>query len=342
MRDRIQEGMLEPLGVSAVEEKVYLFLLTRSRASSAEIVEGTGLTAAKVRSAVALLESKALISRGDGRSPRFLPSPPSVTLQGLVYRRLEEIEEAKAEAEAVMATLYATSVRSAADFVEVITGEDAVRQRTLQMLLSAESEVFELSRPPYPMSTEEVERANLAKGIRYRYIYSNSSLAFPGKLEEVLIDIEAGEQARVLPDIPLKLSIVDRKVARMFLSTDEPDIETGILTVSASSIVDALVELFESLWARAVPLSDASISPPAHAENDDTPADADRNLLTLLAAGLTDEAVARHLGITTRSLRRRMRKLMDQLDARSRFQAGLQAAWRGWAPNVNQEPGSDS
>jgi len=329
---RMREGMLEPLGVSPAEEKIYLYLLSRPRSTQGEIIEGTGLATTKARSAIALLESKAIISRGGGSTARFLPSPPGVTLEGLVYRRHREIEEAKAEAEGVMGRLHATATHSAADLVEVITGQDAVRQRTLQMLLGAEHEVLELSRPPYLMSTEEVEHANLRKGIRYRYIYAQSALDAPGKLDEILAAIAAGEEAKVLPDVPLKLSIVDRKIARMFLSSDEPDVETGVLTVRASPIIEALVVLFESLWERAVPLSDASMSPPALAGNDDSPADADRKLLALLAAGLTDEAIARHLGITTRSLRRRMRKLMDQLDARSRFQAGLQAAWRGWAP----------
>jgi DNA-binding NarL/FixJ family response regulator len=62
------------------------------------------------------------------------------------------------------------------------------------------------------------------------------------------------------------------------------------------------------------------------------PSDTDRKLLALLAAGLKDEAIARHLQITTRSLRRRMGKIMDLLNARSRFQAGVQAAARGWIP----------
>jgi sugar-specific transcriptional regulator TrmB len=332
MSHHTYEGMLEPLGLSAGEERIYLFLLAHPRASYSEIAEGTGLALPKVRTSVAQLESKAVVSRGIGRSPRFVPSPPGVTLQGLVYRRLGEIEEARAEAEAVMAKLYAATIRSAADLVEVVTGEDAVRQRTLQMLLGAEHEVLELSRPPYPMSTEEVERTNLAKGIRYRYIYASSTLEVPGKLEEILIDIEAGEEAKLLPEVPLKLSIVDRKIARMFLSTDEPDIETGILTVRASPIVDALVVLFESLWERAVPLSLSSTSdreiPVAAPEG--TPTPADRELLTFLAAGLKDEVIARHMQITTRSLRRRMVRLMALLNARSRFQAGVQAAARGW------------
>ena len=331
MIDRIQEGMLEPLGVSSTEEKVYLFLLARPRSSYQDILEETGLSATKARAAVSGLESKAIISRTVGKAPRFVPSPPSVTLEGLVYRRRGEIERAKAEAEEVMSQLYATATRSAAELVEVITGEDAVRQRTIQLLLDAEHEVLELSRPPYPMSTEEVEHANLAKGIRYRYIYALSSLDIPGKLEEVLADIEAGEEAKVLPDVPLKLSIVDRKIARMFLNTDEPDIETGVLTVRASPIIDALVELFESLWQRAVPLSSALKGETSLAD-EEGPSEIDRKLLTLLAGGLKDEAIARHLQITTRSLRRRMVRLMDRLNARSRFQAGVQAAARGWIP----------
>lgn len=332
MRDRIQEGMLEPLGISGSEEKIYLFLLAHPHASQREIVEGTGLSRAQARAAIALLESKAVITRDVGRSPRFVPSPPAVTLQGLAYRRVGEIEQAKAEAEAIMGALYVSAPRSAADLVEVITGEDAVRQTTLQMLLAAEHEVLGLSRSPYPMSTEDVERASLAKGVRYRYIYSMSTLEIPGKLDEILTDIAAGEEARVLPEVPLKLSIIDRKVARMFLSTDDPDIETGILTVRASPIIDALVVLFESLWKDAVPLSSTVVgnaSMPTHSES---PSEADRKLLALLAAGLKDEAIARHMHITTRSLRRRMTKLMDALNARSRFQAGVQAGARGWIP----------
>ena len=322
--------MLEAFGVSPPEEKVYLFLLSQPRSSQRDIVEGTDLSPAKARAAITTLETKGMVSRGTGKPPRFVPSPPNVALQGLVYRRLGEIEDARSEAEAVMDRLYATTTRSAAELAEVITGEDPVHERTVQMLLGAEEEVLELSRPPYLMSTEEMEHVNLSKGVRYRYVYAASALEVPGKLEEILADVELGEQARILPDVPLKLSIVDRKVARMFLSTDEPDVETGILIVRASPIIDALLVLFDSLWRRATPLGAALAGESSPSEEDEGPSESDRILLTLLASGVKDETIARHLGITTRSLRRRMTRVMDLLDARSRFQAGLQASRRGW------------
>ncbi|MGD0557044.1 MAG: hypothetical protein ABSA93_18950 [Streptosporangiaceae bacterium] len=46
--------------------------------------------------------------------------------------------------------------------------------------------------------------------------------------------------------------------------------------------------------------------------------------------GLTDAAIARHLGAHLRTVQRRVRGLLDRLGAATRFQAGLQAVRRGW------------
>ncbi|MBL7623061.1 helix-turn-helix domain-containing protein [Frankia sp. AgB1.8] len=53
-------------------------------------------------------------------------------------------------------------------------------------------------------------------------------------------------------------------------------------------------------------------------------------LLALLADGLKDEAVARALGVSVRTVRRMVAELMHRLDARSRFQAALLAQRKGW------------
>lgn len=53
--------------------------------------------------------------------------------------------------------------------------------------------------------------------------------------------------------------------------------------------------------------------------------DTDRTVLRALAAGHTDEAASRRLGVSLRTYRRRVAALMTALDAWSRFQAGLRA-----------------
>jgi len=53
-------------------------------------------------------------------------------------------------------------------------------------------------------------------------------------------------------------------------------------------------------------------------------------MLTLIGAGLKDEVIARQLGMSARTLRRRSQDLMAELGAANRFQAGAEAARRGW------------
>jgi len=45
---------------------------------------------------------------------------------------------------------------------------------------------------------------------------------------------------------------------------------------------------------------------------------------------VTDEAAARRLGVSLRTVRRWASHLADRLGARSRFQAGVRARERGW------------
>ncbi|WP_431961592.1 hypothetical protein [Actinacidiphila sp. bgisy160] len=57
---------------------------------------------------------------------------------------------------------------------------------------------------------------------------------------------------------------------------------------------------------------------------------AERTLLTLPASGLTDTAIARTRGWSTRTTQRRIHRLTTELGAATRFQTGLAAARRGW------------
>ena len=55
-----------------------------------------------------------------------------------------------------------------------------------------------------------------------------------------------------------------------------------------------------------------------------------RFLLRQLASGAQDEQIARTLGISLRTVRRRVADLLIELGVDSRFQAGVEAVRRGW------------
>ena len=55
----------------------------------------------------------------------------------------------------------------------------------------------------------------------------------------------------------------------------------------------------------------------------------EEQVMSQLALGHTDEVAATRLGMSRRTLRRRVHEAMEKLGARSRFQAGLRyAEWR--------------
>ncbi|MBZ5735679.1 LuxR C-terminal-related transcriptional regulator [Nocardioides sp. TRM66260-LWL] len=53
-------------------------------------------------------------------------------------------------------------------------------------------------------------------------------------------------------------------------------------------------------------------------------------ILEQLAVGAQDDQIARLLGVSLRTVRRRVADVMAELGAESRFQAGVEAVRRGW------------
>jgi len=77
-------------------------------------------------------------------------------------------------------------------------------------------------------------------------------------------------------------------------------------------------------WAAASPWG-----PPAVPSEPDLTAQ-QREVVRLLAEGLTDEGISRRIGVSLRTVRRIASELMVRLTARSRFEAGVKAAQSGW------------
>ncbi|WP_260192025.1 response regulator transcription factor [Actinophytocola gossypii] len=82
----------------------------------------------------------------------------------------------------------------------------------------------------------------------------------------------------------------------------------------------SLNEFTDLLWERATPVPSAVASLP-------TPRS--ETILRLLAESLTDEAVARKLGVSVRTVRKDVATTMSDMSAHSRFQAGVYPARLG-------------
>ncbi|SPT58557.1 LuxR C-terminal-related transcriptional regulator [Actinomadura madurae] len=298
--------LLEGLGVTAAEETAYRGLLREGPSTLAGLAARLGTSAAAVRRLLPRLEELGLVTRLAGRPLRLLATPPHVAVEALVASRQEEI----ARTRAAIGPLLAEAAPHPEELVEVVSGRAAVARRYLQLLQGAREELIVLVHPPFAtdvtVSSEEQERT-MRRGIRVRGIYGPEAFGEPGALDRVRRAVASGEQAR-LGAVPIKLAIADGRTAMLPLTSEHASSVDSSLIVHPSALLDALVSLFEALWRGALPLP-----------GEDAPDDA---VLTLLAAGLTDDAIARRLSISTRTVQRRVRDLCDRLGARTRFQAG--------------------
>jgi sugar-specific transcriptional regulator TrmB/AraC-like DNA-binding protein len=338
----MDERVFRHLGVTASEESVYTALLEHPGSTLSEISTPGGLSRRRAQTALRGLEQQGLVSRSPGHPPRYLPAPPTVAVEALIADRHQELQQARLAAARLEERARRLTDRHAdgGELVEVVTGAEAVARRYNQLEQAAREEVLIFDRPPYYTTSQidavnETERSSLARGVVWRAVYSQDSLLLPGGPEHARRMIGLGEQARMFAQLPLKLEIVDRRVAVVPLDLRDPGRGGGTLIVRTSSLLDALHVLFEFIWDRAVPLRLNGGTDPVVAIADGAGrADADQ-LLAMLAAGLKDETIARQLGISLRTLERRMRDLFDGLDAQTRFQAGWQAARRQLsAPNA--------
>ena len=167
----------------------------------------------------------------------------------------------------------------------------------------------------------------LDRGIRYDVIYGAHVLQDANALHLVQACIEAGEQARVFPHVPLNITIVD---GRWALVGARAEVRRGpefvAMVVHDSPLLGGLARIFEALWRIAVPitggteLNDVNAGPSLDA----------KRLLTYLSAGLTDESIAREFGVSERTIARRIGRLQEALGAQTRFQLGVQASRQGW------------
>ncbi|GGW69686.1 hypothetical protein GCM10010503_53770 [Streptomyces lucensis JCM 4490] len=131
----------------------------------------------------------------------------------------------------------------------------------------------------------------------------------------------AGAHLRIASIVPFRFILVDRVQALVPALHSRSG--NAMMVLRGEAVTALLVKVFEMCWASAAPLEAAGdgAEPGLGSQQ--------RWMLRLMATGRKDEAIARELGVSVRTLRRMMADLMVRLGVESRFQAGLTAARMG-------------
>ena len=321
--------MLTALGLSPEDERRYQQVLPLSGGRLADVAKVLGTTTKGVPEHLGPLLERGLATLRDGQVD-VLPLP------ALVAHLIEEEAESAArsrsrlhELSQAIPFLVASSFQPGSGQMQdlgALDGELSAGGNALVLL----TDLIETSRGdllwwrpdawrmPRESAISVVVGRAVASGRRSRAIYPLRALH---EAPEVLqARARQGEQVRVIDEMPTRMLVIRGTHAVLpepLGFADEPR-----LLVRQPALVGALTLLFEAYWDQASPVPDLDVRRPR--------VDLRGSLLRQLAAGVKDEQIARTLGLSLRTVRRRVAELLIELGVDTRFQAGVEAVRRGW------------
>jgi len=327
--------MLDVLGLEPDDESVYRALVKRPTSTATLLSDLLAVPRAHVDKALSrLVDCGLVIGTADGR---FTAAPPAVAVGALITQRRDGLRMAE-QALVTLAEEHRAAMtgNSIDDLVEVVTGRDAIRHRFLQVQQAARTQVRTFITAPFlavPPDENTAEPMAIGRGVHFRAVLDRAVLAEPGIIADAVDSLRNGVLLRVADRLPMKLVLADADLGLVPLAVT-PAGEPGAVLLHRSGLLDALDALFETVWrtARPLELSDAGTEADTTVEvGAEGPTDLDRRILALLLAGLTDQTAAAQLGVSPRTLHRRLRHLMDMAGVRTRLQLGGHAVRHGWA-----------
>lgn len=351
--------MSDVLGLDRQMHEAYRVLIEERECSAADVADRLGVTRSFAEQTLQRLAAAGLIAPANGSaaadqatdsaSPTVVAIDPRQSLGPLLARKQAQLaaqqqELARAhDAVAALAAAYCTRDQDEAEErpvrQDLTKGIIAVRSRVEELLSSATNNVIcvlgEGTRTlTLDVRTDLIQRT-LDRGVTIKVLCARRLAADPEALAHARWLISSGGHVRTAAIMPPSMLVIDGAVA---LVPADGQAATA-LVVRNRALAGSLHTLFDHVWghsraATAPVVPEATVTPIPDGQREPTRVELD--LLRLLGKGMTDASAARHLGVSLRTVRRMMAELMGRLEARSRFEAGICAAERGWVGTARQ------
>jgi DNA-binding CsgD family transcriptional regulator len=170
---------------------------------------------------------------------------------------------------------------------------------------------------------------NLKHNVRMRVVHQTSVLKHPPMVTYLTELAGMGCRVRLRDNLPFRLLLIDGTSAVCAVPT------SGSFLLKGERVMVLLNRIFETTWVDALPLERAMTAKarllptveaaPSREQSPVMLSPTHEGILRLLAEGQTDQSIARSMGITTRTVTRRISEIYEVLGVESRFQAGIAA-----------------
>jgi len=249
-------GPLVDLGLTGYEASAYLALIRRGRATGAEIARLAELPRQRIYDVLSGLVARGLASVEPGRPSRYTAVAPDEAIATLLAEhrsRLGQLERRAAAAVERLTPAYRAGrdENDPLSYIEVLREPAAIGRRFAELEASAEHEILVFTKPPYAIAPADnvAGLQLLERRIEARSVYERSLYDDPAQADVVRRFVAAGERARVVDELPLKLVLIDERLA-LFTMEDPVAGSAGltIMIVEHAALARLLKLAFERVW----------------------------------------------------------------------------------------------
>ncbi|MFH9393740.1 LuxR C-terminal-related transcriptional regulator [Streptomyces sp. NPDC017556] len=159
-----------------------------------------------------------------------------------------------------------------------------------------------------------------SRGIRVETLYSRRTTEVPYMAAYLVNAERPRREVRTADYLPLRMVLFDDNLA--VLPINPEDSSEGAFAIHGQALVRSLHALYDYCWHTSVRFRPAGARDTFGGEFDSQAL----AVLRMLADGVKDEVIARHLDVSPRTLSRFMTSLLDRLGVQTRFQAALRVA----------------
>jgi sugar-specific transcriptional regulator TrmB len=255
---------LTRLGLTSYEAKAYLALMRRGSSTAAQVSRLAGVPRQRIYDVLASLVEKGLASSKPGRVVKYAGTSPEVALERLVSDHRQQLQELERSAAAMIEELtpaFAAGQEQTdpLEYIEVLRDRRAVNERFDELQAGIKHEILVFTKPPYATPAQEnVEGLEVVQSHSARSIYEYSAFDDPAFTEGVRRFIEAGEDARFVPELPLKLVIIDESI--VMFGMEDPvagAAEMTMVVVEHPQLAKVLKVAFETIWSQGLTFDEA-------------------------------------------------------------------------------------
>lgn len=262
---------IQKLGLNNYEAKIYLALLARDTLSVSEIARLSRVPRVRTYDILEKLVSRGLASLKPGKFMRY----SAVDLDFLKSKFIEQINqrysEEKSHIEKVTLKLRKqleptlekrnSHINNPFDYIEIIKDPYRIHRKFIELARTAQKEILVFVKPPYTTPPKDTlkERDKCASTMVNKGITIRNLVMIPQSKEEIewqchelRIAVKAGEQIRVIRNLPIKMALFDEKIVMLPLE-DPVSTGTSFTTqiIEHAPLAQALKLTFETLWQQA-------------------------------------------------------------------------------------------